>query len=122
MRNVFRALTIAGLIGLGFVSGAITAGMRSWFQPVAHVTIENESGQDITDVKFTHVTGGIRSITQLPALRDGQSTTVHFFIAGEGGYGLDATLSDGRVLTTNGGYIESGYRTTEVVRPYSIGS
>lgn len=122
MHSLFRALTIAGLLGIGFISGALTAVMRSWFQLVAHVTIQNESGQDITDIKFTDISAGRKSAMLLSVLPHGQRTTVHFFVAGEGGYGLEATLSDGRVLTANGGYIESRYRVTDVVRASSIDS
>jgi hypothetical protein len=113
-----RALKVFGLVTLlvtSFFAGAFTAGARHWFQPVAHVSIRNASGHDFSALKLTYMSGGITSNVVLPALKYGQTTDVRFYVAGEGGYEIEARFGDGRVLKGGAGYVESGYSVAEVV-------
>jgi len=122
MRTLLKALTFIILGIIIFSAGAVTAGLRHWFQPIASVTIRNDGSQNIMNLKFTHETGSLRSIIVLAPLAKGQSTNVRFYVAGEGGYNIEATFSDGRVINGGAGYIESGYKVTEVVSDSSIKS
>ena len=45
-----------------------------------------------------------------------------FFIQGEGGYQLEATLANGQTVSGGSGYIELGYTVKEVVRSNGITS
>ncbi len=111
------------LIAIGFAAGAITAGVRHWFQPIAHVVIKNDSGQDLSALKLTHSSGRVTSNIVLPVLKKGQSTEVRFYVAGgEGGYEVEANFADGRVLIGGEDYIESGYSITAVVGDSAIKS
>jgi len=120
MRSAIKVIALTSLVTFGFVAGALTAGMRHWFHPICHVAIKNDSGQTVSSLKFTHESGGLTSVVALPALKQGHSTEVHFFVAGEGGYQIDATLADGRVIRGGAGYIETGYKATEIVGASTI--
>jgi len=103
-----------------FFAGALTAGMRHWFQPIAVVIVKNGSGQDLSDVTLAFESAGIHSTSTLPPLSRGQSTTVRFFVAGEGGYSIEARLANGIIVKGGSGYIESGYVATETITENGI--
>lgn len=115
MRLALKTLGILTLLAIGFVGGALTAGARHWFQPLAHITIKNDSGQDLSALTLTHSSSRFTSTVALPALKQGESTNFRFFIAGEGGYSIEAKFADGRVIKGGAGYVESGYKVTDVV-------
>lgn len=122
MRLVLKTFGIFALIAIGFFFGAFTAVTRHWFQPIGHVMIKNDSGQDFSGLTITHTSNRLTSTVALPALKAGESTDVRFFVAGEGGYEIEARFSDGRVIKGGAGYIESGYSATEVVGASKIES
>jgi hypothetical protein len=119
MRPVLQVLAAGSLLAIGFVSGAVV----SWtLRPVpsAQVTLKNESGQAIRDLKLTNSTGAQTSTILLPALNQGESTTIQFLLLGEGSYQVEATLADGRLVKGGEGYVESGSQDTRVVRATEI--
>jgi hypothetical protein len=123
MRRALKTFGLAILVTSGFAAGAITAGVRDWFQPIAHVVIKNDSGQDLSALNFTHSSGRVKSNVVLPAIKNGQSTEIRFYVAGgEGDYQVEANFADGRVLTGGEDYIESGYSITAVVGTSAIKS
>jgi hypothetical protein len=122
MRIALKSLGVLVLAALSFAAGAITAGMRHWYQPVVRVTIENHSGRDLSSLRVSHGTGGVKSVTILPALKQGQSTDASFFVAGEGGYEVEATLANGQILKGGAGYVESGYTSKEIIGESKITS
>ncbi len=122
MRTALTALAATILLVCVFFAGALTAGIRHWFQPVIEISLINDSGQEISDVQLSLETGGQKSISTLGHIEKGQTRIYRFFIAGEGGYILVATLADGRKLTSEAGYAESGYSVKETVTASSIKS
>ncbi|WBS00545.1 hypothetical protein OU994_19760 [Pseudoduganella sp. SL102] len=120
--SILIAATIGAILftGIGFVTGAITAGTRGWFTPVVRVVVENQSGEDITNVVLTHRAGGQASTVQLPALENGQSAELRYYAGNAGGYEISATLADGRTLKGGSGYAEGGNSTREVITASKI--
>jgi hypothetical protein len=119
MRPVLQVLAAGSLLAIGFVSGAVVWD-RIRLEPSAQVTLKNESGQAIRDLKLTNSTAGQKSTILLPALNQDESTTIKFFLMGEGSYQVEATLADGRLVKGGEGYVESGYQGTKVVRATEI--
>lgn len=122
MRKTLSLPTCIALAGLLFFAGALTAGLRHWFQPLLEVTFINASGQNITDIQFSLTTGSQKSISSLGPIENTQTRTYYFFVAGEGGYRVDVTLADGRKLPSENGYVESGYSIKETITESSINS
>lgn len=110
------------LLLAAFAGGALTAGLRGWFQPLATVHILNASGDELRDLRVTVRVSGGSSAMHIDALAPDAAHTLRFHVAGEGAYTLEATLADGRKLTGGVGYVESGYRTEELIRADRIES
>jgi hypothetical protein len=119
MRPVLKVFTAGGLVTIGLIAG-VFVGRASQNAPIAQVTLKNESGQAVRNLKLTSTTGGQTSTILLPALNQGQSANVQFLLIGEGSYQVEATLADGRQVKGGNGYVESGHRGTEVVRAEKI--
>lgn len=122
MRTVFKTIAATILLACVFFAGALTAGIRRWSQPVIEVSLVNNSGQRISDVHMFLETGGQKSISALGSVENGQTRAYHFYVAGEGGYILTATLENGRKVSSDKGYVESGYAIKETVMATSIKS
>lgn len=105
---------------VGFAAGAITASMRDWLQPIVHVVIENDSGEDLMNMHLIHESGGTLSTATLPALKHGQSTDLKFYVAGAGSYQIEAKFKSGRMVTGGLGYVEAGHSSKEVIGKSSI--
>ena len=98
-----------------FAAGALTAGLMDWFEPTVHVAVRNDSGETLAKVVLIHESRGKVTTVTLPALEHGDATDATFYIAGEGGYRIEATFPDGRVMQGGSGYVEAGYSTSEVI-------
>jgi hypothetical protein len=122
MRTFLKATAVAILLACVFFAGALTAGIRHWFQPVIEISVVNNSGQHISDIEVSLETGGQKSITTLGSLENGQTRTYRFYVAGEGGYILTATLGNGRKVSSDMRYVESGYSIKETIMTVSIKS
>lgn len=114
------ALVVALLISFG--AGALTAGIRHWFQPLATVHISNLSGLEVSNLLLISRTGSIVTTTQLRPLSVGEKLTARFIVSGEGSYQIKATLSNGVVISGGAGYVESGYTSTELLHANKIES
>lgn len=120
-----RYLKIAALLLALFISfgaGALTAGIRNWFQPLVTVHISNLSGLEVSNLSLISKTGSTTTTMQLRPLSVGEKLTARFFNAGEGSYRIQATLSNGQVISGGAGYVESGYTTTELLHSNKIES
>lgn len=122
MRTALRVLATTILLICVFFAGALTAGIRHWFQPLIEISLINNSGQEISDVHLSLETGGQKSISTLGHIEKGQTRIYRFFVAGEGGYILVATLADGSKVSSEAGYVESGYSIKKTVTASSIKS
>ncbi len=117
-----KALAVMATLLLAFSAGAITAGVRQWFQPIVTVDLVNRSGQPVTKLSVNVRTGGYESEISVRALPVGESHTVRFVLAGEGSYQVNATLANGTILRGGAGYVEAGYSARETLLPNKVES
>lgn len=122
MRTLLKAISVTILLACVFFAGALTAGFRHWFQPLIEISVVNNSGQHISGIEVSLETGGQKSISTLGPLENGERRAYRFYVAGEGGYILTATLGNGRKVSSDMGYVESGYSIKETVMAASIKS
>ena len=122
MRTAFKLLAVTILVVCSFFAGAITAGIRHWFQPVIEISVLNDSGQDISEVQVLLETGWQKTTTIFGPINKGEAKTYRLYAAGEGGYVIVATLSDGKKVSGGVDYIESGYSVKETVTASTIKS
>jgi len=115
MKTAAKIISILLFGAVCFAGGALTAGVRNWFDPIVHVAIANDSGEDLAGLVLVHESAGRKSIMTLPAPRRGASTDARFVAAGEGSYRIEATFADGRVVSSGGAYVEGGYSAREVI-------
>jgi hypothetical protein len=107
---------------ISFFAGALTAGFNYWFQPLVHMQISNHSGQTISKLKLHVETAGVQHEIFFQPLENNKTIETQFFVQGEGGYRLEATLANGQTISEGKGYIESGYTVKELIRSNEITS
>lgn len=122
MRTFLKAIAVTILLACVFFAGALTAGFRHWFQPLIEISVVNDSGQHISGIDVSLETGSQKSISALGPLENRKTRAYRFYVAGEGGYILTATLGNGRKVSSDMGYVESGYSIKETVMAASIKS
>lgn len=110
------------VLALSFSVGAITGAARGWFQPGAEITIHNASGFDISNLQLITTTADVTSTSVINSLPRGEKKVLHIYVAGEAGYSIVATLSNGTVVKGGAGYVESGFSVTETVGSSKIES
>ena len=112
--RVRSLLVVLAMLG-SFGAGVIVSARLGWFQPVAVITIQNRSGQQLRSLELQFESALARGVLYLPALGDGASVDARMPVRGEGSYRIRAVLSNGTTPKPAEGYVESGYRVTEVV-------
>ncbi|QNA89170.1 hypothetical protein G4G28_13100 [Massilia sp. Dwa41.01b] len=115
MARFAKGIGILLLAAICFAVGAITAVVKHWDQPLVHVAIENDSGNDLSGLILKHASSSNSSTVTLPALKAGQSTRLYFVVAGEVGYEIEARFPDGQIATSEDGYVERGTSVHEVI-------
>jgi len=108
------------LFSLGFAGGAVTAGIRQWFLPMATINVENQSGQALRHIEVHFKNSASNSTWQLKPLAVGERAAARIYAPGEGGYTVRAVLADGTVVKESRGYVEPGYQINEVVGKAAI--
>ena len=111
-----------GSIVVGFLAGAATSAARGWGSPVVSLDVINQSGRPVQFVTVEYESCGSKSTLAARPLAKGEETTFRFLVCGEGGYQVVAHFDGGVELKGRGGYVESGYRATEVLQAKSIES
>ncbi|MCH7316079.1 hypothetical protein [Acinetobacter sp. ANC 3882] len=114
-------LIIISLI-ISFAMGVLTTGFSAWFTPLVSMQISNQSGQTISVLKLHVQTTGVQHEIFFQPLENNKTIATQFFVQGEGGYRLEATLANGQIVSGGNGYIESGYTVKEVIRSNGITS
>ena len=114
--------TFAGLIfaTFFFLAGSFYQWLDLWSQELVEVTITNNSGQYIKSLSLAY-TGYTMSgsISIKPPAKE-QSILVKYYQSGEGGFTIEATLENGKVLRGNSGYIEAGYSINKTISSKEI--
>ncbi len=111
-----------GSIVLGFLAGAATSAARGWGSPVVSLEVINQSGLPVQFVAVEYESCGSKSALAGRPLARGEETTFRFLVCGEGGYQVVAHFDGGVELKGRDGYVESGYRATEILRANRIES
>ncbi|EOR02374.1 MULTISPECIES: hypothetical protein [Acinetobacter] len=122
VKKIFIPVLVVLSLGTSFCIGALTAGLNDWFQPLVSMQISNQSGQTISTLKLSVKTTAVQHEIFFQPIENKKIIETQFFIQGEGGYQLEATLANGQIVSGGSGYIESGYTVKEVVRSNEISS
>lgn len=122
VKKIFIPVLVVLSLGASFGIGALTTGLNDWFQPLVRMQISNQSGQTISTLKLSVKTAAVQHEIFFQPLENKKIIETKFFIQGEGGYQLEATLANGQTVSGDSGYIESGYTVKEVVRANGITS
>ena len=122
LRTLLYTIILMTALLISFFIGALTAGLNNWFQPLVSMQISNDSGQTISTLKLSVKTAAVQHEIFFKPLENNKTIETQFFIQGEGGYQLEATLANGQTLSGDNGYIESGYTVKEVIRSNEITS
>ena len=118
-----RAVIICiGGVAVGFLAGAATSVARGWGSPVVSLDVVNRSGLPVQSVTVEYESCGVRNTLAGRRLAQGEVATFRFLVCGEGSYQVVADLDGGVELKGRDGYVESGYRATEVLHAKSIES
>jgi hypothetical protein len=119
--KIYKAPAVAAVGVIAFVAGMAFNMMRNPDNTV-RTEIVNQSDQLIRSFTVLYSTCGTETQITGQRLAAGKSRTIRFPICGEGGYALEVTLADGRVLKRAEGYVESGYSTIDTITPHGIAS
>jgi hypothetical protein len=112
---------------LGVLSGIIIGLIAGHFittkflsEPIpkgyVRVTVKNESGRNIKLLTLKHRSGSI----EMEGLAKKETVNLIFKNDGENSYRVMAILDDNSRVSSNGEYVEAGYRTVETVFADSI--
>ena len=115
--RIFYAIVILGVV---FFAGVISGRIFGWFQPYVTLSITNHSGQELKALNLSVKTGQQKGVTELRLPKNGETIQVRFYVAGEGGYSLQAVLANNKSLESKMNYIESGYKVTAAIKNNSI--
>lgn len=113
------ALLVGIALIIAFAIGAWTAAQRGWGSPLVEVSVENTGESPVKLITLSYTSCGATNVLTAQNISSGKGHTFNFLVCGEGGYTLEATLNDGRVLSS-GAYVESGYATREQIEPTRI--
>jgi hypothetical protein len=114
-------ITIAVLVvATSFALGAWTAVVRGWGTQTVAATVVNESNEALASVTIQFQTCGVGGSIGSGRLEPGSTQLLRYKVCGEGGYSVTAVFVDGRTINSAGGYVESGYTTTERIKSDAV--
>lgn len=115
MSKTIQIIGALVLICVAFVAGAWMAIQRGWGADTVTAQIINVSDQSLSSIAIEFETCGRGGSVVGGDLEPGSSRRLRYSVCGEGGYVVEAVFADGHVVRSGGGYVESGYLTTEKV-------
>ena len=117
MRLRVLALVLAALFtfAMAFGLGVIVGARKGWLQPVVTVTIVNQTGQTLNELRLVYKSSRSNGTVELKALPPGDRAVARFYVPGEASYTIIAKQSDGKALKGQEAYVEPGYTMTEVL-------
>ena len=83
---------------------------------IVRIEVVNESPHALTNITIQHEEGMV-SIASLPP---GSRQLIPVLVHGESSYHIQVTLSNGKVIQGQGGYVEPGYRVRETISSNDI--
>jgi len=115
---LYLLLLIVVFIGGVFISAVIHFG-----SPIVTIEFINKSDNEIKTTEIIHEAGRFGEIQhRISSLRPGEKRQIRIWAPAESSYRLIVTFADGRQLTGGFGYIEPGYKTTEIIEGDKIKS
>ena len=106
-------ITIALLATAG-VAIAVVA-VVVWPSRDVAIQIVNRTNQNIESVLLHFDTCGAKTTVASDGLAINQSRLIKHTVCGEGAYVIEVVFADGKKMSSKGLYVESGYRSTEVI-------
>jgi hypothetical protein len=106
-----------------FAAGVALASIMHFGSPVVDISFINKSGKDITAIEINHEVGRFGEIRhQIADLHKGQDRQIRIWAPAESSYNLIVTFADKGQLTGGQGYIQPGYKITEIINSDKIES
>jgi hypothetical protein len=119
IRKIFLLLAIVAV----FIAGVFVSAVSHFGSPIVTVNFINKSGKEIKTIDIIHETarfGEIQHrISNLPSSKERQ---IRIWSPAESSYKLIVTFADEKQLTGGEGYIEPGYKITEMIENDKIKS
>jgi hypothetical protein len=122
MKATFKVLGVTFLLAIVFAAGYGTAVHRGWGNRTVDAEVVNQSGQILKSFTLRYTTCGANAEITGGPLFVNERRSVRFNVCGEGGYVVEATLADGRVVRGTEGYVQSGNSTIDVVTQNGVDS
>ena len=105
-----------------FAAGAWTAIQRGWGTQSVTAIVINDTDQTLRAVTIHFEACGNKGSISGGELAPSHSHRLRYSVCGEGGYTVEAVFADGQVVKGSGGYVESGYVSTERISRNGIAS
>lgn len=118
MRAVLKIVGLVALALISFGAGTITAAFFHFGSPIVTVSLENAATQRITSVHLKHEHGSL----SVSNIGPGQSRIARFYAPGESSYEIQVDFANGKTVFGGAGYVEAGYKVTEVITDTEIRS
>jgi hypothetical protein len=115
LRAVALAVAAGVILALTFALGVVIGARNGWLQPVVTVTIVNQTGQPLSDLRLVYSSSRSRGTVEFEQLPPGQRLVARFHVPGEASYTITAKRADGKTLEHPQAYVEPGYAMTEVL-------
>ena len=114
MKNTFKIAVALLTASVFFAAGYAFHAFSLLYNSPVSVSIENQSGQSLQNLKLTFQSQ-INGNLDIPPPQNGKDILVKFFPWGEGSFTIEATLESGKVVHYSAGYIEAGYSVHTVI-------
>lgn len=118
MRKYLKYIALFASALMIFAAGMITEAIRSRSGLMVTVVLVNESTHNIESVVLTHEHGSLI----VANIKAGAQRTIGFYSPGESSYKLQVHFQNGRTVAGGAGYVEAGYKITEVISDSNIKS
>lgn len=103
MRTFLKAISVAILLACVFFLVPLLP-VSPLVQPILKISVVNNSGQHISGILVSTEQVVKESISSLGPLENSETRAYRFYVAGEGGYILTATLGNGNKVSHDMGY------------------
>lgn len=99
-----------------FVAGAFTATVLRISSPIVTIDFTNNSAQNIQSIDINHEIGKYGKVRyQISDLEPKQTRTLRVFAPAESSYEVAVTFADNSRVVGGQGYVEAGYRVSEII-------
>lgn len=114
-RILALVLTALFTFAMAFSLGVVIGARNGWLQTVVTITIINQTGQTLNELRLVYKSSISNGTVDLKALLPDERAVARFYVSGEATYTIIAKQSDGKALKEQERYVEPGYSMTEVL-------